>query len=149
MSKITGIRWDEQTQRLVGTEADSSRVHPPRQWLNAVINDEGMVDAFRHFYPSAEGRFSCWNQFTNRRYSNEGARIDYTLVDQSLLKYILKGDVESLRTCSEQENPDSEAAALSAATANGRFQPVSFEGGGIVEATLATLDTQFGTPHTG
>ena len=42
-----------------------------------------------------------------------------------------------------------EEAALCAATANGRYQPAAYEGGGIMEATQATLDTQFGTPHTG
>jgi hypothetical protein len=116
-----------------------------------MINEEGMDDAFRHFYPLAEGRYTCWNQFTNRRYTNEGARIDYTLVDRSLLTYVLKGNVDSLRVCSDQDQDDSnsETAALSAATANKGFQPVSFQGGGIVEASQTTLDTQFGTPHTG
>jgi hypothetical protein len=42
-----------------------------------------------------------------------------------------------------------EEAALVAATANGRFQPVSFEGGGIQEASQEALDSQFGAPHTG
>mmetsp|Transcript_10011 Transcript_10011/g.14720 ORF Transcript_10011/g.14720 Transcript_10011/m.14720 type:complete len:583 (-) Transcript_10011:126-1874(-) len=147
--KIAGIRWDESTQRMIGNEAGASRFDPPRKWLNEIISEEGMVDTFRHYYPEAEGRYTCWCQFTNRRYENEGVRIDYTLVDQSLLKYVLKGNVESLRVCSDQEDPNSEAAAFLAATANGRFQPVSFEGGGIIEASLATLDTQFGTPHTG
>jgi hypothetical protein len=108
-----------------------------------------MDDAFRHFYPLAEGRYTCWNQFTNRRYMNEGARIDYTLVDRSLLTYVLKGNVDSLRVCADQDDSNSETAALSAATANKGFQPVSFQGGGIVEASQTTLDTQFGTPHTG
>jgi hypothetical protein len=42
-----------------------------------------------------------------------------------------------------------EEMALRAATAGGRFQPVSFGGGGIEEASQQTLDTQFGPPHTG
>jgi hypothetical protein len=117
--------------------------------LNTIIDEECMVDTFRHFYPSAEGRYTCWCQFTNKRYTNEGARIDYTFVDQSLLKYVLKGNVESLRVSSDQDQSNSESAALAAATANGRFHPVSFEGGGIVEAKISTLDSQFGTPHTG
>ena len=108
-----------------------------------------MVDVFRHFHPSAEGRYTCWHQFTNKRYINEGARIDFTLVDSSLLQYVQKGNVDSLRCSSSQEDANSEIAALCAATANGGFQPVSFEGGGIIESNLDTLDTQFGTPHTG
>merc|ERR1711865_779088 len=46
------------------------------------------VDAFRYYYPHAEGRYTCWCQFTNKRYTNEGARIDYTIIDKSLLPYI-------------------------------------------------------------
>lgn len=47
------------------------------------------------------------------------------------------------------EDPLTEEAALAAATARGKFQPVSFEGGGIVEASQEALDTQFGPRHTG
>ena len=43
----------------------------------------------------------------------------------------------------------SEEAAICAATANGEFEPVSFEGNGIIEATQAALDTQFGLQHSG
>lgn len=150
MSKIAGIHWDEKTQRMISdSAADTGRVSPPRKWLNDVIEEDRMVDVFRHFYPSAEGRFTCWHQFTNKRYSNEGARIDFTLVDSTLLQFCRKGDVESLRCSLCQGDANSEMAALSAATANGGFQPVSFEGGGIMESTQDILDTQFGTPHTG
>eukprot|EP00980_Cylindrotheca_fusiformis_P023817 scaffold11032_cov122-Cylindrotheca_fusiformis.AAC.18 len=138
MEKIAGIRWDEATQRQVGEEAGASRVSPTRKWLNGILYEDGMVDAFRHYYSLAEGR-----------YSNEGARIDYTLLDRSLLTYLQKGNVDSLRSCSGDEDPNTEAAALAVATANNSFRPVSFEGGGIVEADQRTLDTQFGTPHTG
>jgi hypothetical protein len=150
MSKIAGVQWDEQTQRAIAeTAADTSRAQPPRRWLNAVIDEDGMVDAFRHFYPSAEGRYTCWNQFTNRRYFNEGARIDFTLVDKSLLQYVQRGNVDSLRCCSSEHDPNSESAALCVATANGGFQAVSFQGGGIIESSQDALDTQFGIPHTG
>merc|ERR1711865_1076404 len=78
-----------------GTEKGSSwctkmisKVSPPRQWLTSLLRDDGMVDAFRYYYPHAEGRYTCWCQFTNKRYTNEGARIDYTIIDKSLLPYI-------------------------------------------------------------
>lgn len=149
MAKLAGIRWDDETRRLIGNEAGASRVSPTRKWLRTMIDDEGMVDAFRYFYPLAQGRYTCWHQFTNRRYANEGARIDYTLVDRSLVTHVLRGDVESLRVCSDRDDSNSEAAALAVATANNGFQPVSFQGGGIAEASQSTLDSQFGTPHTG
>jgi exodeoxyribonuclease III len=150
MSKIAGIDWDEKTKRSIAEEEGStSRVSPPRKWLNAMLEEDAMVDTFRHFYPKAEGRFTCWDQFKNRRYINEGVRLDYTLVDRSMLPHVQKGDVESLRCCGSQEDPMSEAAALCAVTSDGGFQPVSFEGGGIMESSQDTLDTQFGTAHTG
>ena len=160
MMKIAGIEWSESLQRsIASTAGECSRISPPRQWLNAILEDDGMVDAFRSLYPDAEGRYTCWNQFTNRRYANEGARIDYTIVDKALAPFIRKGNVNGLRCgCtlmaasdgnSPRHKPTSEQAALCAATANGGFQPVSFEGGGIVEASQSILDTQFGLQHTG
>lgn len=151
MAKIAGVNWDEETLRLIAnTEASIRRVSPTRQWLKSILEEDGMVDAFRYFYPTAEARFTCHHQFTNRRYVNDGSRIDYTLIDKSLLPYLQKGAVDGLRCCgAPQENHLTEGAALCAATASGRFQPVSFEGGGINEATREALDTQFGLPHTG
>jgi hypothetical protein len=116
------------------------------------LKDGAMVDAFRYFYPDAEARFTCWHQFTNRRYCNDGSRIDATLVDAALLPHVQKGDVESLR-CGEAsakvDDPLGEQAALEAATANGRFEAVSFEGGGIQDVSKAALETMYGCAHTG
>lgn len=150
LSKIAGVVWSSATQRDIADNcATVSQASPPRQWLTALLEEDGMVDAFRYYYPKAKGRFTCWHQFTNRRYYNEGIRIDYTLVDRALLDRIQAG-TECLRCFSDQEDHHlTEEAALSAATANGRFQPVSFEGGGIQEATTDAIQSQFGDPHTG
>lgn len=153
--KISGVEWDQRLQKeIAALHGETNWKAPPRIWLNRIMEEDGMVDTFRHFYPKAEGRYTCWHQFTNKRYTNEGARIDFCLVDASLLPLVRKGDVESLRCgCSTTTTPchhhNTEAAALCAATANRRFEPVSFEGGGIIEASQSALDTQFGTPHTG
>ncbi|KAG7366212.1 exodeoxyribonuclease III [Nitzschia inconspicua] len=151
MEKVAGITWEVEHQRKIAASyGKRSEVAPPRKWLNEILHKDGMVDAFRHFYPDAEGRFTCWDQFRNRRYENEGARIDYTIVDQSLLKYVQQGNVTALRcSCFGKHDPNSEEAALCATTANGRFQAVPFNGGGIVEATQEALDSQFGEKHTG
>lgn len=150
MGKIADINWDKSTQREIGEYAGASRMAPPRIWLNRVIQEDSMIDAMRQLYPSAAGRYTCWNQLTNRRYCNEGARIDYTLLDKSLFKHVKRGDVESLRVHpAGPDDPNSEEAAACVATANGGFQAVPFQGGGIVEAPQDVLDTQFGEPHTG
>ncbi|GKY94050.1 hypothetical protein MPSEU_000371700 [Mayamaea pseudoterrestris] len=153
MSRIAGVQWSDETLReIASAHATVPNVSPPRQWLRTLLNDGNMVDAFRYFYPNAGGRFTCWNQSTNRRYTNDGSRIDYTIIDRHMLPFIRKGNVESLR-CGDAsvtlDDPIAEHAALEAATANGRFQPVSFQGGGIQEMSRDAFDTQFGKAHTG
>ena len=149
LAKICGIIWDSGTQRCI---ADSiygvCEMNPPRQWLNHLMVEDDMVDTFRHFYPEARGRFTCWNQNTNRRYENEGARIDYILVHKSLLPRVQRGE-NGLRSPDPRILASSEEAALCAATANGAYKPVSFEGEGIAAVAKDVLDTQFGPPHTG
>merc|ERR1719491_2655108 len=104
-----------------------------------------MVDVFRKFYPEAEARFTCWSQFTNSRYSNEGGRIDFTIVDKALINHVEPLNDKPLRCGKElHPNPLGEEAALMAATAGGLFQAGSFAGGGIADATKRALDTQFG-----
>jgi exodeoxyribonuclease III len=149
LAKVCGIVWDEATQRHIANSIDGvCNDNPPRMWLNDLIEKDEMVDVFRHFYPDAQGRFTCWNQFTNRRYENEGARIDYILVDKSLLSRVERGD-SALHTPDPNLDFRSEEAALCAATANGAYRPVSFEGEGIASVSRAILDTQFKSPHTG
>lgn len=152
MLKLGRIEWDQDLQkRIASTDGVTSQASPPRKWLNKIIGEDQMIDCFRFFYPNAEGRFTCWEQFKNKRYENQGARIDFTLIDNSLLQYLRKGDVRSMRCggCGGKHDPNSESAAFCAVTANGGYQPVSFQGGGIIEASQKVLDTQFGTPHTG
>ena len=148
LQKIAGVAWSEETLReMANSEADIEQTSPTRRWLSALLRDDHMVDVFRHFNPDAQARFTCWNQFTNRRYYNDGSRIDYTIVDRSLLPHVRLG--EPLRCASNKFDRNSEEASLAAATANGLYQPVSFEGGGIQSVSRSLLDTQFGVPHSG
>lgn len=157
LSKLVGIKWDDTTLRHISNElllsenAGVCPLNPPRQWLNEYVSKKrGMVDVFRNFYPDAQGRYTCWNQNTNRRYANEGARIDYMWVDPQLVSRVQKGDGLRCGGGDEAVDPLSEQAALSAATANGRFQPASYGGEGIAASPKHVLDTQFvGQPHTG
>ena len=157
MSKIVGIEWDDEIRKeIAATSADVKHASPTIQWLDRIVNDDDMVDTFRHFYPNARDRFTCWHQYTNKRFENEGCRIDYMLVDRPLLEQIEKGadeagitDVCLLRCANFEGDPMSEEAAFHAATASGMFKGSSFEGGGIAAASQTALDTQFGTSHTG
>jgi hypothetical protein len=112
---------------------------PERQWFESILSEGGLVDAFRYFHPHAQDRFTCFHQYENKRYCNEGTRIDYTLVDSKLVSYLVKG----------MDYDDSAAAALADVTAQGRFPSGTFHGGGIPDVPQPVLDTQFTTPHTG
>jgi hypothetical protein len=69
-----------------------ARIHPDfAAWFRAITDEDGMVDTFAHCHPHAMERFTCWDQSTNRRYVNEGSRIDYVLVDGSLLPCLQRG----------------------------------------------------------
>ena len=157
MSKIAGVEWNDATRKeIAATFADVKPASPTIQWLDRIVNDDGMVDSFRYFYPNAKDRFTCWHQYTNKRFENEGCRIDYMLVDRSLIEHIEKGADEAgstgscfLRCANFDGDPMSEEAAFHAATASGSFKGSSFEGGGIAAASQKALDTQFGQAHTG
>eukprot|EP00985_Skeletonema_marinoi_P003959 scaffold1738_cov198-Skeletonema_marinoi.AAC.2 len=151
MSKIVNVSWDPKTQRDVANsdEANLNPDSPPYMWMKALLEEDGMVDVFRHMYPEAEGRFTCWHQQKNRRYVNEGGRIDFTLVDRALLDHVDTSS-GSLRCGTKPHNdPFGEEAALMACTSNGMFQAPSFAGGGIAQVSKRALDSQFGPPHTG
>ena len=95
-------------------------------------------------------RATCWHQQQNKRYTNEGGRIDFTLVDRALMDHVEPIDGQALRCGKEpHSNPLGEEAALLAATAGGLFEPPSFSGGGVAVATKRAMDTQFGPAHSG
>jgi len=163
MSKIASVDWGTSTLEQIANSEDVLS-HPSSSptigWLTDVIENNNMVDAFRFVHPNAKGRFTCWNQRTNARFENMGTRIDYTLVDKSIAKYINKDeDCNKLRCCNYPINKDKDTnnkshntdeAAFHAATASGQFQGAAYHGGGIADASTAALETQFlGDPHTG
>ncbi|MDB5120319.1 MAG: xth [Sphingobacteriales bacterium] len=52
----------------------------------------GFVDSFRHSYPE-EIKYTYWNQMFNARARNTGWRIDYFLVDDSLVSNITEAQI--------------------------------------------------------
>eukprot|EP00434_Breviolum_minutum_P042186 symbB.v1.2.037535.t1/scaffold5572.1/size25760/3 len=86
-----------------------------------------MIDSFAEFYPKAQERFTCWDQYRNRRHQNEGSRIDYIFVDRPFFQQHASSGA-GLASHGHQD-PDSTLAALKAATYGGLAQPASFNGG--------------------
>jgi len=83
---------------------------------------------------------------------NEGGRIDYVVIDKSLMGRVQRGG--NLRCGVQDQNVGenyalTETAALRATTANGQYQPASFGGDGLQVPSKTALDLQFGEPHTG
>ena len=126
-------------------------------WLDGdIIRNDKMVDTFSHLWPHALDRFTCWDQYKNRRYFNQGARIDYVLVDATLMPSVLRGAAKlptGLGNVYDLDpkyaDPNTRESARAAATSRGKWQPAPFEGGGLPDGTQRTYDTQFYTPHTG
>ena len=172
MNKVCNARWDAETVRTVGDsdEVGINPACPAHCWMRSLLDGDGpgkgggtkMVDVFRSFYPTAEGRFTCWHQMKGLRYSNEGTRIDYALVDECLMDMVepkgerglrcgpsRDGDCKGAGTGRTDLDPLGDAAALSATTASGLFEGGGY-GGGIATAPRRALDSQFlGGPHTG
>ena len=157
MNKIAKVYWSEETLRKIAEDdiCTVNKSSPPRIWLETLL--EQKVDVFRLLYPEAKARMTCWNQSKNKRYTNDGFRIDYTIIDPCLLPKVVRSENEWLRTgtehCQEPSNDRnvfcSERAALCAATSNGLYEEVGYAGGGLKEVSQTTLNTQFGIPHTG
>ena len=114
-------------------------------WLSNFLS-HGFIDTFSYFHPKASDRFTCWDQYKNRRYANEGTRIDYILADQTLAPRLLPGP--SL-VCGQGMDPDSPMSALWAATAGGLWAAAPFDGSGIGDAPMHAYSIQFHPPHTG
>ena len=131
------------------------------QWLRDMLHEDSMLDSFAAAHPFAQGRYTCWNQQENCRYSNNGARLDYILVDSALWRarglvgaglqgYAEQGAGEAAAPMHAGSGADPEhRAALAAATANGMFREAPVGGGGIPDAHRDAYEHQFGGGGTG
>lgn len=164
-----GVEWSEGQMRAVSDAVGRSKSSPPcREWFERIIVG-GMADAFAELWGSARARFTCWDQYKNKRYTNEGARIDYTLVDRSLFdqhvipgvsclyggaetEHAAEGKAEGIGSTTVQNAEGGggeeggrggcEMSALRACTAYGRWKMAPFDGSGMQEGTGDDYQTQ-------
>lgn len=59
----------------------------------SILQDSGLIDTFRYFYPDKEGMYSWWSFRGNARANNTGWRIDYFLVSKELEDRIKAADI--------------------------------------------------------
>ena len=156
MRVIARVHWDESVQKRIARQVgECPRSTPTVDWMRSMIEkDETFVDTYRKLYPNAEHNFTCWNQYKNCRYRNEGSRIDYFLVDNELFEKgaVLRCEPENECAFDGAEMYDrcDEIKGICRATANGGFQPARGDGGGLDEPTTKAMLTQFASiRHTG
>ena len=58
-----------------------------RAWMDEFLS-QGFTDVFRHYYPTKEGAYTYWDQFTRARDRNVGWRIDYFLASAKFLSRV-------------------------------------------------------------
>mmetsp|Transcript_10862 Transcript_10862/g.16193 ORF Transcript_10862/g.16193 Transcript_10862/m.16193 type:complete len:574 (-) Transcript_10862:18-1739(-) len=130
------------------------------QWFEELLKDDEMADTFAEKWPEEKDRFTCWDQYKNSRYSNIGARIDYIVIDRSLMVSVKKGcqkmyGAERIPSQAQTSGKiltdqcSTNSSSLNACTAFGRWKMAPFEGGGLPDGTKSDYDTQFYMPHTG
>merc|ERR1719285_702853 len=152
MGKCLGEKLNDKQTAFLSTVSTSSSPPPLREWMQALILDDDMVDSFARFfldrYPKYQRRFTCWDQSRNQRYRNCGSRIDFILVDKSLFA----DAVTALRPLdgarSNNVKAHSHMAALVAATANFGWQAIPFQGERI-DAPQRVYEVHLGEPSTG
>ncbi|HLP44225.1 MAG TPA: exodeoxyribonuclease III [Candidatus Nanoarchaeia archaeon] len=65
-----------------------------RTWLDKVVA-KGYVDTFRHFFPTATGAYSYWDQKSFARDRNVGWRIDYFFTNKEALSHVKQAGIHS------------------------------------------------------
>ncbi|KAL8272257.1 hypothetical protein Esti_003813 [Eimeria stiedai] len=129
------------------------------QFMQSLLREEEMVDAFAAACssglsgaPSWVGAFTAWDQYTNKRYTNEarGLRIDFVLVDAELMGSLepkptpppFQGLSLTERAMTEAQYKWAAAGAVQRATGGGLWVGAPKEGGGLQAALPLTLYNQ-------
>lgn len=97
----------ESSMRKSGMTVEEYASTPARRLFNQLLEggkvfgqrDEGrekpvMWDICREFHPGRKGMFTCWEQKTNARPANCGARIDYVLCSLAMKDWFLGSNIQ-------------------------------------------------------
>ena len=140
ISKLSGTDFSEQARAAFSDVFARPRACPPVvERFDKLMSQCRLVDTYTQANPAGRSigseRFTCWDQYRNERYENKGSRIDYIFVDSDVVKSVRlvddsddPGNMSLLNTLAVSSD---RAKALSAVTAENRWRPVPFAGGGI------------------
>jgi len=155
-TSMTSSNWMEIAIRFGSPCHSTASVN----WLNNLLCESSnkgvrMVDTFRATYPNTEFRYTCWDQSSNKRYSNVGNRIDYILVDAEMWNNVFIGNHQAALhngvDSNENDMFSDKDKALRAATANFKFKEITLESKGLAapnDFDAIQLHTKH-SPHTG
>lgn len=119
---------------------------------------KGWVDTFAEVHPTAQDRFTSWNQMRNLRYSNTGSRLDYIICDRAAYDegLVIRSSSTELPGGGEQHESTSSEAALHAATHFGKWHATAKSGLAVGDGlstqadNMALNNSQFPSkPYTG
>lgn len=145
ISKIFQRDFSDQAKMAFSDVFSIPRSAPPViEKYDQLISDCDLVDTYILSNPAGRSigseRFTCWDQYRNERYENKGARIDYIFVDDSLVQSVRPVEIEDCfkdpskpvtAELSRLAVSSDRQKALAATTAECRWRPVPFGGGGI------------------
>jgi exodeoxyribonuclease III len=145
LSKLFQKDYTEQAKiAFSDTFGEPRSCGPVRDHFDRLMTDCELRDTYIHANPAGRQlgseRFTCWDQYRNERYENKGARIDYIFVDSQVINSVRLVETEDhfmdpLKPLSISLNPlaisSERGKSIAAATAEGRWRPVPFIGGGI------------------
>ena len=171
LSKLYQRTFSDQAVMAFSDVFGAPRSCPPViEIFDKLMKNCKLVDTYIHANPAGRDigseRFTCWDQYRNDRYENKGARIDYVFTDPGVIDAVRLVETEQVfdDPCSqgmvdgEHMSPfalsSERGRAHGAATAQGRWRPVPFGGGGIdtEPPSVAARDFEFtfsNPPQTG
>lgn len=151
--QAAGVILTEAQQTAMSNSAGRSYSAPCFQsfFNDALLGEDRMVDTFSELHPKSVDRFTCWEQYKNSRYINEGARIDYIVVDKEIFQAARTAGVPlpCASTSRECTGEAAKNACLGRTQAGEQYQPAPFEGGGMPEPPTKCLEQQFRDATTG
>jgi exonuclease III len=128
LSEILGVKPERLSSLNLGA-AHLALEEEAVTWFQDLLAKD-WVDTFAEVHPTAQDRFTSWNQMCNLRYSNCGARLDYIICDRAAYDkgLVICSPSTELPGADEQHEATSSKAALHAATHFGKWHATATKG---------------------